>query len=312
VTRRFGGTGLGLTISKNICESLGGTLSVTSDLGKGTTFSAEIPAGDLSGVRMGERPPATGQGDIVDSREGKTNLNGVRVLLVDDGETNRKLIQLFLARQGALVEVAENGELAVASTLNHEFDVILMDMQMPVMDGYAATRKLRDLGYTIPIIALTAHAMLGDRKKCEEAGCTGYVTKPVNMDELVRIVQASARGKGAAAQSTEASASGRLDFAQKAIQSTLPVDDPEIRELVAEFAATIPERIDSLERALETMDYNAIASLAHALKGAGGTAGFQCLTDVSLRIEESVAQRHLQDVGGMLHELRSLHERIVV
>jgi two-component system sensor histidine kinase/response regulator len=313
MTRKFGGTGLGLTISKNICESLGGALTVTSVLGKGTTFSAVIPVGDLRGVSMGDRPPAAGQGDIVDSREGKTNLNGVRVLLVDDGETNRKLIQLFLARQGAQVEVAENGELAVASTMSHEFDVILMDMQMPVMDGYAATRKLRDLGYTIPIIALTAHAMLGDRKKCEESGCTGYVTKPVNMDELVRIVQAAARGKGAAAShSTESSALANLDFAQSAIQSSLPVDDPEIRELVAEFAATIPERIDSLERALETMDFNAIAGLAHALKGAGGTAGFQCLTDVSLRIEESAAQRHVQDIGGMLHELRSLHDRIVV
>jgi two-component system sensor histidine kinase/response regulator len=313
MTRKFGGTGLGLTISKNICESLGGSLSVTSQLGKGTTFSAEIPAGDLRGVHMAERPPATGQGDIIDSREGKADLKGMRVLLVDDGETNRKLIQLFLARQGALVEVAANGELAVAATLNHEFDVILMDMQMPVMDGYAATRKLRDLGYTIPIIALTAHAMLGDRKKCEEAGCSGYITKPVNMDELVRIVQSSGRGKAGVADSPdEASATLRLDFARSAIQSTLPMDDPEIRELIAEFAATIPERIDAIEKALNTMDYNAISSLAHALKGAGGTAGFQCLTDVSLRIEESAAERRAESIGGMLHELRSLHERIVV
>jgi len=138
-------------------------------------------------------------------------------------------------------------------------------------------------------------------------------TKPVNMDELVRVVQTSVGGKTELADSPgEASATARVDFARSAIQSTLPMDDPEIRELIAEFAATIPERIDAIEKALNMMDYNTIANLAHALKGAGGTAGFQCLTDVSLRIEESAAERHAEGIGGMLHELRSINERIVV
>ncbi|HYO24309.1 MAG TPA: ATP-binding protein [Lacipirellulaceae bacterium] len=313
VTRRFGGTGLGLTISKNICDSLGGSLSVQSELGKGATFTAIVPTGDLTGVAMGQRPPSAGSGDIVSSRQGAANLRGVRVLLADDGETNRKLIQLFLSRQGAIVVAAENGELAVAATMSQEFDLILMDMQMPVMDGYAATRKLRDAGFERPIIALTAHAMLGDRRKCEEAGCSGYVTKPVNVDELIRVIQAAVRGTRPLSEVIRP-----VDCVLPAppeagaIHSALPVDDAEIRELVAEFAATVPERIDSIERALATLDFDGIASMAHALKGAGGTAGFQCLTDISARIEKSAQQKHSEEIAAMLGELRGLNQRIVV
>jgi PAS domain S-box-containing protein len=312
VTRRFGGTGLGLTITRNICESLGGSLAVESELGRGSTFTATLPAGDLADVRVNERPPEQGRGDIVDTREGKENLDGLRILLVDDGETNRKLIQLFLARQGADVTTAENGELAVAATRGAHFDVILMDMQMPVMDGYAATRRLRSQGYDKPIIALTAHAMLGDRNRCEEAGCSGYLTKPVNVDELVRVVRSAAGGgSGAIPWSTAARAASAASAAAP-IRSTLPLDDPEIRALVAEFAATVPQRIDAIAQALATLDFDQAASLAHALKGAGGTAGFHCLTEASARLESSARQRQQDEAGGALENLRELNQRMVV
>ncbi len=314
VTRQFGGTGLGLAISRNICESLGGSLTVQSELGHGSTFTAILPTGDLSGVHLGDRPANHHSGDIIDTREGSVNLAGVRVLLADDGDTNRKLIQLFLSRQGAEVTAVENGELAVAATMSQEFDVILMDMQMPVMDGYAATRKLRDGGYAKPIIALTAHAMLGDRKKCEESGCSGYVSKPVNVDELVRVVLSAAKSKQPTPSTgpRDARVATPSSHAGSAIHSTLPTDDPEIRELIAEFAATVPERIEALEQALQAEDYDAIARLAHALKGAGGTAGFASLSEVSRRIEESAQRRQPDGVDGRIHELRNIHERIVV
>ena len=106
------------------------------------------------------------------------SLAGARVLLVEDGDTNRKLIGLVLQRAGAEVTMAENGQIGVELAMKHPFDLILMDMQMPVMDGYAATTLLRQQGVTVPIIALTAHAMKGDEDKCRAAGCSGYVTKP--------------------------------------------------------------------------------------------------------------------------------------
>jgi CheY-like chemotaxis protein len=111
------------------------------------------------------------------------------VLVVDDSETNRKLLRLMLRWAGAHVEQAENGGQAIQRALAEPFDVILMDMQMPVMDGYTATKRIRELGYRGPIIALTAHAMKGDREKCEAAGCSGYLSKPVNMDDLIQTIR---------------------------------------------------------------------------------------------------------------------------
>jgi CheY-like chemotaxis protein len=116
-----------------------------------------------------------------------------RVLLVEDGPDNQRLITFFLTKAGAEVTLAENGEQAVQFALaaraeNRSYDVVLMDMQMPIMDGYAATRHLREQGYDGPIIALTANAMTGDREKCLAAGCTDFTSKPVNRDKLLQLV----------------------------------------------------------------------------------------------------------------------------
>jgi two-component system, sensor histidine kinase and response regulator len=315
VTRQYGGTGLGLAICKSICDALGGTLVVASTPGQGSTFTATIPTGDLEGVVLSQFAPSSPAGDIIDTREGVANLAGVRILLADDGETNRKLIQLFLSRQGAQVQPVENGELAVAAARHQSFDVILMDMQMPVVDGYEATRQLRAAGYVAPIVALTAHAMAGDRKKCEDAGCSGYVSKPVNVDELVQVILGATRSHGAAlpskgTQMTNDWQSRPADASP--IHSTLPTDDDEIRELVAEFAEGVSERIESLQAALQSLDFDAIASMAHALKGAGGTAGFTCLTEVSARMERLAHDGHAAAVEGTINELQALNDRLVV
>jgi two-component system, sensor histidine kinase len=208
MTRRFGGTGLGLTISKRLAQMLGGDIVGDSALGKGSSFLAVVETGPLTAVRMldaadealssaalfgeAERPRAGEAEDPCATKPADACLCG-RVLLAEDGLDNQRLIAFLLRKRGAAVTVAENGQVALDSVFQardagQPFDCILMDMQMPVLDGYAATRQLREAGCHMPIIALTAHAMRGDRERCLEAGCDDYLAKPVDRVELTERV----------------------------------------------------------------------------------------------------------------------------
>jgi PAS domain S-box-containing protein len=187
-TRRFGGTGLGLTITKQLTELLGGKLTLTSQRGKGSVFSIVIPAGlDATKQPPFDRYNIAGYLEDEKNKVDKIKFSG-KVLVAEDVKTNQILIRALLEKMGIEVTIADDGNHAVQEALTQEFNLIFMDIQMPHKDGYEATRTLRAQGMATPIIALTANAMEGDDKKCTEAGCDGYMTKPIDRHKLIEML----------------------------------------------------------------------------------------------------------------------------
>lgn len=196
-TRKFGGSGLGLALSRRLCRELGGDLMLIESIeGQGSTFEARINAGTLNGVSWEEGlMPELPQYPVTERRlHNLPSLENVRILLVEDSPDNQEIFRFFLEGAGAWVEIVDNGLEAVRTAASDRFDIILMDIQIPEIDGREATRRIRHQGFEGPIVALTAHAMREERDACVKAGCNGHLTKPISGDALITEVAGYLRG----------------------------------------------------------------------------------------------------------------------
>ena len=194
-TRRHGGAGLGLAIAGDLIREMGGRRAIESEVGKGSTFSFTLPLACVP-LRMAshsDSSPINGATGGVLAHTSSVQLN---VLLAEDMTANQMLVKHALKKRGHIVEVAKDGREAVQQACTGKFDVVLMDLQMPVMDGFEATAAIRSdprVG-RVPIVALTAHAMSGDRDRCLAAGMSDYLAKPLDLQQLIEVVEACGQG----------------------------------------------------------------------------------------------------------------------
>jgi len=287
-TRRYGGTGLGLAISRQLVEIMEGSMGAKSQPEKGSEFWFIIP--------LEKQPPGSCRDELDYSREAPLpRFEGTfQVLLVEDNEINRKVALRMLANMGVGAHAATNGKKALAAVKQHHYDLVLMDCQMPVMDGYDATREIRALGGdagALPIVAMTAHAMQGDREKCLEAGMDDYITKPISRTSLGKVLERWLTRKTVPLappqppQEHKTPAREPSVWNRESLLEELDNHQDFLRELAASLLKEISQALQNLTSALEKKDWNGARDAAHHIKGSTGNMRAEALSEAASDFE---------------------------
>ncbi len=275
------GSGLGLFISRRLARMLGGDLTVSSKLGVGSIFTLEVP--------MKLDPAAHQQdGQLAGLAAGSEEmLRDTSILLVDDSLDNRRIIRFLLEEQGAKVRMAVDGAQGLAAALGalsqgQPFDLILMDVRMPQMDGYTAVRRMREAGLAGPVVALTAYAMVQDRERCLEAGFDEVLTKPVDERLLIERCRRVASGDSVVEQQTEVDLPQSKDLQDLVeISTSSRADNPRFLPILVAYLEHLQVQVDELMLAAQHKEEEALVSLLHQLKGSGGSYGFEKLSKLA-------------------------------
>ena len=311
-TRRFGGTGLGLTISAQLVELMGGQIGVKSEEGAGSTFFFELtfPMAKLPAVVISGHAQGNVQGNV--RTDACTDHPALRILVTDDHRANRRLARKILEKRSHEITEATNGKEVLELLKQHSFDVILMDLQMPEMDGLTAAtaiRQLEDLDCRPFIIALTAHAMHGDRERCLSAGMDAYITKPLRARQLLALVDAVAKSLSSTGEGSRNEVVHPI-FDFSAALDRLEGDQELLIEQMEFYLEDSPILIRDISRAIASGDAKQLQMAAHRLRGLSAGFDATALIDITTHLEDAGREGTPMRSTGMLVPLTEAWEQL--
>ncbi|WP_117585847.1 MULTISPECIES: hybrid sensor histidine kinase/response regulator [unclassified Chryseobacterium] len=288
ITRNFGGTGLGLAIVKNLILLQNGNIEVISEQGKGTTFVFEIPYG-ISEEQLKTVNPVN-----PDYFKDKSN-TALRILVVDDNAINQSLMKHLLSQWNIDFDIVSNGLEAVEQLINETYDLVLMDIQMPKMDGYAATQQIREvLKLEIPIIAMTAHALAGEREKCLSSGMNEYISKPIKEEELFKLISNFGLKDSETNDAKKLQNERKFEFIHLSYMQSVSGGDTSFEQTVTQqFIDNIPSHLEQLNSAYHKKDFTTVKLRAHDLKSSISIMGLLPLLQEKLNVLEMATEQNV-------------------
>jgi len=309
--RKFGGTGLGLTITKKLIELLGGRIAVQSKPEEGSVFHITIPVSPPSNhVIAANRSDPSGRNGEAEPFRSET-FRG-RILIAEDNPSNQILIEILLKKIGLSASIAADGLQAVELASRESFELILMDIQMPGKNGLDAARELRARGIQTPIIALTANAMKGDRERCLQAGCNGYLTKPVDRSKLIEALRQYLKPLPCGTPDDLNPCRPKQSYPVEGdIHSTLD-GNPDFREVIDTFLKDLPRLMNRLTASFEQGNIEQLHQAVHELKGASGSAGYQALMKNAASLEQEVRRQSLDNLRENVQKISRLCDSILI